>query len=151
MNRQSAIARYRASEKDAVPAHDERLDWAHLPVASPRAYGARLAFVYADLDLSMEQALDMLHRSGVADKDEAEFLTGFYSSPAALHFVGFKSRTDLRFARATQVFGKPDFVHVKADIRLYRGGELAPHDTLVFADGAELKTHLFAVDDSAVM
>ena len=47
------------------------------------------------------------------------------------HFVGFR---DDRYWNAVQVFGLPDFIHRGWDLRAQR--EIAPGDTIVFADGA---------------
>ena len=50
----------------------------------------------------------------------------------ALHFVGFR---DDRWHNAIRVFGHPDFIHPKWDMRARR--ELADGDVIVFADGDE--------------
>lgn len=47
-----------------------------------------------------------------------------------LHFVGF---TGDEFGRAQKVFGAPDFVHRKWDVRALQ--EIAPGDVVVFANG----------------
>ena len=47
-----------------------------------------------------------------------------------LHFVAFR---DDRYWNAVRVFGRPDFVHRKWDLRANR--EIAPNDVLVFASG----------------
>lgn len=47
----------------------------------------------------------------------------------ALHFVGFKNSN--QFHRATQVFGKPDFVHRRWDVRAQQ--EIVDMDVAVFA------------------
>lgn len=49
-----------------------------------------------------------------------------------LHFVGF--RWD-EYHRAIRVFGPPDLVHRQNDRRLW--SDVAPGDTVVFANGAE--------------
>ena len=49
-----------------------------------------------------------------------------------IHFVGFR---DDRYWNAVKVFGLPDFIHRRWDIRAQR--EIAPGDTLVFARGDE--------------
>ena len=62
-----------------------------------------------------------------------------------LHFVGFK---DDRYSTAVAVFGKPDFIHKLWDRRAV--DEIAPGDTVVFADGDERSpVKRFAYDDSA--
>lgn len=48
----------------------------------------------------------------------------------AVHFVGFR---DDRYWNAVRVFGLPDFIHRGWDLRAQR--EIAPGDTIVFADG----------------
>ncbi len=50
----------------------------------------------------------------------------------ALHFVGFH---DDRYLAAVRIFGRPDFFHRRWDQRARR--EIAPGDTIVFADGDE--------------
>ena len=50
---------------------------------------------------------------------------------SAVHFVGFTESA--QFWRATQVFGKPDFVHRVWDYRAKHGGEVGPNDVFVFA------------------
>ena len=54
----------------------------------------------------------------------------------AVHFVGF---TDTRqYWQAVQVFGEPDFIHVRWDVRVMGGGEFdSENDTVVFARGTE--------------
>ena len=54
----------------------------------------------------------------------------------ALHFVGFRDGSELW--RAMQLFGIPDFVHVKADARFVFGGELDPSDKVIFAKGSKV-------------
>lgn len=51
----------------------------------------------------------------------------------AVIFVGFKGD---EFNRAMKVFGPPDIVARYADPRLF--GDIAPGDTVVFANGEEL-------------
>lgn len=63
------------------------------------------------------------------------------------HFVGFKGD---EYTSAVRVFGKPDFFHRKNDVRLVFGGELAPWDIVVYANGAEKSVLLTAVDDSNI-
>ena len=50
----------------------------------------------------------------------------------ATHFVGFRSD---EYTRALRVW-KPDFIHPKNDPRSRR--EIAPGDTVVFANGSEV-------------
>lgn len=52
-----------------------------------------------------------------------------------LHFVGFR---DDRWWNAVRVFGRPDFVHPRWDMRARR--EIAENDMVVFADGDEFQT-----------
>lgn len=62
-----------------------------------------------------------------------------------LHFVRFK---DDRFHNAVRVFGHPDFLHRFWDWRAVL--EVAPGDTVVFAEGDETQPiSTFAYDDSA--
>lgn len=49
---------------------------------------------------------------------------------ACMHFVGFRGD---EYTRAIRVFGMPDFIHPKWDLRARR--EIAPHDVVVFATG----------------
>lgn len=49
-----------------------------------------------------------------------------------LHFVGFR---DDRYWNAVRVFGLPDFIHRRWDMRAQR--EIAPGDVIVFATGDE--------------
>jgi hypothetical protein len=65
----------------------------------------------------------------------------------AVHFVGFKGD---EYISAVRVFGRPDFIHRNHDIRLVRGGELHPVDTVVFANGSEKAMKLDATDDSNI-
>lgn len=71
----------------------------------------------------------------------------FFGSKRCVHFVGFKGD---EYVSAVRVFGKPDFIHRKNDLRLVFGGELAPHDTVVYANGSEKAVCLFSVDDSNI-
>jgi hypothetical protein len=64
-----------------------------------------------------------------------------------VHFVGFKGD---EYSAAVRVFGRPDFIHRKNDLRLVFGGELHPSDTVVYANGAERAVLLAAVDDSNI-
>lgn len=107
--------------------------------------GARLAAIPGDV--TVEWLREILRRSDVADKDEAEFLSAYYGSPPCVHFVGFKGD---EYTRAVRVFGRPDFIHRKNDIRLQRGGELHPSDIIVYANGCERAVMLDAVDDSNI-
>lgn len=54
---------------------------------------------------------------------------------ACLHFVGFDPRDPMKIARASRVFGAPDFVHRLWDVRA--ACDIAPGDTVVFAKGTE--------------
>lgn len=48
----------------------------------------------------------------------------------AVHFVGFR---DDRYWNAVRIWGVPDFVHITWD--RYAGQDIAPGDTVVFANG----------------
>ncbi len=65
----------------------------------------------------------------------------------AVHFVGFKGD---EYTAAVRIFGPPDFIHRKHDLRFVFGGELHPADTVVFANGSENAVFLRAVDDSNI-
>jgi len=62
----------------------------------------------------------------------------------AVHFVGFRGD---EYVRAQKVFGPPDFVHVNHDVRV--AGDVAPGDTVVFANGFEAKWSPYVHDDSS--
>jgi hypothetical protein len=65
----------------------------------------------------------------------------------AVHFIGFSDSAS--FWRATQVFGQPDFIHPRWDVRAKQGGEWAEGDVRVFATGSEDDTPSpFCWDDS---
>ena len=51
----------------------------------------------------------------------------------AVHFINFKSGEPERYARAVRLFGEPDFVHPKWDLRAKI--EIVPGDVAVFAHG----------------
>lgn len=53
---------------------------------------------------------------------------------AAIHFVGFRGD---EYASAVRVWGKPGFIHMGNDTRMRR--EMAPGDTVVFANGCEAR------------
>lgn len=111
-------------------------------------FGAHLASIPGDVDV--EWLLELLRRSAIADKDEDAFLEAYFGSPRRLHFVGFKSKCDPSYVSAVRVFGRPDFFHRKNDLRFVFGGELAPHDIVVYANGEENVVRLYSVDDSNV-
>ena len=51
-----------------------------------------------------------------------------------IHFVGF--RTDAEYNSAIRVWGKPDFIHMWHDRRMY--GDIGDNDTVIFGSkGAE--------------
>ncbi len=52
----------------------------------------------------------------------------------AVHFVGFRGN---EYISAVRVWGRPGFVHMGNDTRMRR--EMAPGDTVVFANGSERK------------
>ena len=64
------------------------------------------------------------------------------TSPA-IHFVGFRGN---EYAIAVRVWGRPDFYHHDHDPRLW--GDVAPGDTVVFANGFEDRFHPRAFNDS---
>jgi hypothetical protein len=66
---------------------------------------------------------------------------------AAVHFVGFKGD---EYTSTARIFGRPDFIHRKHDLRFVFGGELHPADTVVFANGSENAVFLGSVDDSNI-
>ena len=61
----------------------------------------------------------------------------------ALHFVGFRGD---EYFRAQRCFGVPDFIHRHNDPRMW--GDVAPGDTVIFANGAEDKYTEFSFNDS---
>ena len=66
----------------------------------------------------------------------------------AVHFIGFRGD---EYTSAVRVFGKPDFVHRRWDVRAAFGGERHPDDTLVFAKGTDADTpDKWAFNDSDV-
>lgn len=65
----------------------------------------------------------------------------------AVHFIEFSESK--QYWLACQVFGPPDFIHRRWDVRAKYGGEVADGDVLVFAIGSELDTPLkYSFDDS---
>jgi hypothetical protein len=105
-------------------------------------YGATCARYLPDA--SFDDVVRMRAASGSVDV--AALGHGFFGTPSALHFVGFRGD---EYTSAVRCFGSPDFIHRSPDLRFYRGGELAPHDTVVFANGTESVCKLFAFDDSS--
>jgi hypothetical protein len=97
-------------------------------------------------EVTVERLLELLARSLVADKDRRAFLAAYYGSPPCVHFVGFRGD---EYVRAQRIWGRPDFIHRSNDLRLWLGGELAPHDTVVIANNAQPSKYAF--NDSAVM
>jgi hypothetical protein len=61
----------------------------------------------------------------------------------ATHFVGFRGD---EFSSAVRVFGRPDFYHFVYDSRV--AGDVAPGDTVVFANGFDSKFHDRTFNDS---
>ena len=47
--------------------------------------------------------------------------------PRHVHFVGF--RTDSEYSAAVRVFGKPDFIHLFHDLRMY--GDVGEDDIIL--------------------
>lgn len=60
-----------------------------------------------------------------------------------LHFVGFRGD---EYRRAVRVFGAPDFIHRHNDPRL--PGDVAPGDTVVYANGSDARFTPFSFNDS---
>ena len=83
---------------------------------------------------------------------QLKYYVGMYK---AVHFIGFDPNS-VSFSKACALFGKPDFIHRKYDIRTHFGGELAAGDTLVFATDKDYARYVnndpypYAVDDSAM-
>lgn len=76
MSRQSNLERYKRALRDEKPAPQKDL-WPPFDNPSARDYGKRVAWVYRDVGVTEEQALGMLERSGLTNKDREEFLAGF--------------------------------------------------------------------------
>jgi hypothetical protein len=68
-----------------------------------------------------------------------------------MHFVGFihpNIGADVAYNKAVRVFGKPDFVHRRWDVRAKQ--EIAPGDVAIFAKGSiNDEPDVNAYDDSA--
>ncbi len=60
-----------------------------------------------------------------------------------VHFVGFRGA---EYRGAVAVWGRPDFFHYTNDPRW--PGDVAPGDTVVFADGCEARPTSYAFNDS---
>lgn len=147
MNRQSLIARCRQSMAENPPLPRVRHDWQmQLPTNDAKQFGEQ----WARFGATWDQTKRLLLTSDIDDKDVTACATGFFGGPPAVHFVGFKDSG--QFHRAQAVFGPPDFIHRHWDNRAVHGGELAPHDIVVFARGDDQqKVAPFSFDDSAVM
>lgn len=67
----------------------------------------------------------------------------------AIHFIGFKPGSQ-DWWNAIRLFGKPDFLHRKWDLRAVHGGEIDwENDVLVFSGHESPNViHQFSVDDS---
>ena len=64
----------------------------------------------------------------------------------AVHFIGFKNST--QFHRAVNVFGTPDFIHRKWDVRAKQ--EVVNGDVAIFATGSVNDTAIHpSFDDSS--
>ena len=61
----------------------------------------------------------------------------------AVHFVGFRENDE--YLHAVMVFGKPDFIHLIHDRRMYR--EVSPDDTIVFGSRGHEKIPEYNGDD----
>ena len=58
------------------------------------------------------------------------------------HFVGFRKE---EYWSAVRVWGLPDYVHPRNDLRSRR--EISEHDTVVFANGCESRPTRFSASD----
>lgn len=101
--------------------------------------------------LTFEQCL-AIHRNNAGLRDavpgtEADVGWGYFGSPPAVHFVGFRGN---EYRTAVALWGAPDFIHRSNDQRFRVGGDVAPHDTVIYANGAEARPKDFSFDDSAV-
>ena len=64
----------------------------------------------------------------------------------AVHFIGFKDTA--QYQNAINVFGKPDFIHRKWDVRAKQ--EVVKGDVAVFATGNDTNTAIHpSFDDSS--
>ena len=67
-----------------------------------------------------------------------------------MHFVGFVGGdTNVQYARAVEVFGRPDFVNRFNDARFVSDFSADHGDRAVFANGEERKVRKFSHNDSA--
>lgn len=115
-----------------------KFNWGYCKSYDLGAFWARSGASWTDV-------LYMANRSDDHDNSVSEWARGYFGTPPAVHFVGFRGD---EYARATKVWGKPDFIHRMMDPRLVLGGELAPHDTVVIANGYENRTYLNSHNDS---
>lgn len=60
-----------------------------------------------------------------------------------VHFVGF--RTAEEYDAAVRVWGKPDFIHLIHDARMY--GDIGEFDTVVFGSKATDTVHKYSWQD----
>jgi hypothetical protein len=104
--------------------------------------------MWAAFGASWKNTCWLFSRCDNPHKDFAKLGHGYFGTPAALHFVGFKGD---EYGRAVRLFGRPDFIHRMGDLRLYLGGELAHHDTVVFANGYDNRCYLMSFNDSEKM
>lgn len=116
------------------------------PFVPPTAFELGQLWAAHMPDAAWEQLVDTWRRVPGGTGTLADLGHGFFGVPAALHFVGFRGD---EYVSACRCFGTPDFIHRSPDLRFYRGGELAPHDTVVFANGTESVCKLFSFDDSS--
>lgn len=61
----------------------------------------------------------------------------------AVHFVGFRGNDE--YLHAVMVFGKPDYIHIIHDRRMYR--EIAPDDTIVLGSKGREEISEYNGDD----
>jgi hypothetical protein len=66
-----------------------------------------------------------------------------------MHFVGFVGgETNVQYARAVEVFGRPDFVNRFNDARFVADFSPEHGDRAVFANGEDKKVRSFSYNDS---
>lgn len=141
MKKLYALAKNYNRMRAEAPLVDKNAQW-NWPQTSA-GYGALLAKHMFPTNL--DSARRLFHGAALADRNWNAFLEALYG-PSALHFVGFKGD---EYTRAVRLFGKPDFIHRYNDARFRHGGELAPHDMVVYANGSEADPRPAAFDDSS--
>jgi hypothetical protein len=141
------VKRYRVLDAQPVPPDPYRATQP-FPTLTEFQFGRNcrtLGFTYEQMfDLVSER----VKRLGPQDTDE--MTRGYFSfegDDSRVHFVGVKRNTS-QFNSMVMRFGNPDFVHVKADKRMYVGGETGPQDRFFFANHSDRMSARFTVDDS---